>query len=489
MTNAQNNFTDIAGCFQMFLRLITLTVAAGFMFFPAACRPFHPDPVPSMDGFIPDNYSISVSNEKPSLKWWETFQDPDLNDIIESAFSENQSLAALRAKVEQARALSSIAEADLYPDFFATAGTVQSRTQIQNDSSSSNTQREYSLGVFSSYELDLWGKYHARKQASVYFAEAEELDFGNASLILAGEITVRWLQIISQEMQLELLKDQLHNNETILELIKLRFRQSMVSILDVYQQQQVIDNIRAQIPLVEARKNRLNNEVAVLSGKAPTGSPGILRPDLPELLPLPFSGIPADLLENRPDIRAAHFRLEASGFNLAAAKANRLPDISLSARGIFSSRHLDLLLDNWLLSLASNLTAPIFDGDRRVSEVALSKAVKEENLAIYRQTILEAIREVEDALVTESRQLEHIEKLKKVVDTARKALEQASIRYRNGLNDYLPVLTQILTVQDLERNLIDQQTILLVNRVSLFLALGATWTSDPLISGTDSSVR
>lgn len=462
----------------MSLKNIFLTLPAILVFCLFGCSAFHPDPVPPMSGLIPDHFSKFTSDEKTGAKWWETFQDPILNELIEDAFSENLNLQALWARVQQARALSAIAESDLYPDLLITGGTVHSRRQIENGSSSVNTERNYNLGLSSVYELDLWGKNLSEKKASFYAAQAEELDFEAAALTLAAEITVRWLQIISQGMQLQLLSDQLHNNETILDLIKLRFRQSMVSILDVYQQQQVIDNIRAQIPLVEARKRRLNNELAVLLGKAPYGLPEIFRPDLPELPPVPYYGIPADLLENRPDIRAAQFRLESAGWNLAAAKADRLPSISFSAGAIFSSRHLDLLLDNWLLSFASNLTAPVFDGGLRASEVKRSKAVEDENFAFYRQTVLEAIREVEDALVTEDNQLEHIRKLKQVIDTARKALKQASIRYRNGLNDYLPVLTQILTVQDLERNLIDQQTTLLVNRVNLFLSLGATWTSD-----------
>jgi outer membrane protein, multidrug efflux system len=462
----------------MLSRCFTLTLIAGIIFCSSACRPFHPDPVPSLTGLIPENFSTFTSDAEPGLKWWETFQDPELNNLIEDAFSDNLNLQALWARVQQARALSTIAGADLYPDLFATAGTTHSRRQIENGSSPANTARDYSLGVAGSYELDLWGKYFAEKLSADYIVKAGEQDFGATAVTLAAEITERWLQIISQRMQLNLLNDQLQNNETILELIKLRFRQSMVSALDVYQQQQVIDNIRAQIPLVEAGKRRLSNELAVLLGKAPPGSVEILRADLPDLAPMPPSGIPADLLENRPDIRAAQFRLNSAGWNLAAARANRLPNISFSAGGVFTSQHLDLLLDNWLLSLTSNLTAPIFDGNLRAAEVERSRAIEDENLAIYRLTVLAAIREVEDALVTESTQLEHIERLEQVIDTARKALEQASIRYRHGLNDYLPVLTQILTVQDLERNLIDQQTILLANRVDLFRALGATWTSD-----------
>jgi outer membrane protein, multidrug efflux system len=467
----------------MLSRCLTLTVIVWIIFCLFACKHFRPEPFPSLTRLIPENFSTFTSDPEPGLKWWETFEDPELNGLIEDAFSDNLNLHALWARIQQARALSVIVGADLYPDLFATAGTLHSRRQTENGSFPSNTTRDYSLDLSSTYELDIWGKNIAGKQAAVQIAEAGEQDFGAAAVILAAEITERWLQIISQSMQLRLLNDQLQNNETILELIKLRFRQAMVSVLDIYQQQQVIDNIRAQVPLVEARKRRLNNELSILLGKAPQGSLEILRTDLPELAPMPPFGIPADLLENRPDIRAAQFRLKSAGWNLAAAKANRLPNIFFSARGGFSSRHLDLLLDNWLLSLASTLTAPIFDGNLRAAEVERSKAFEDENLAIYRQTVLTAIREVEDALVTESTQMEHIERLKQVIDTARKALDQASIRYRHGLNDYLPVLTQILTVQDLERNFIDQQTILLVNRVDLFRALGATWTSELIPSG------
>jgi outer membrane protein TolC len=220
------------------------------------------------------------------------------------------------------------------------------------------------------------------------------------------------------------------------------------------------------------------NELSVLLGKAPRSPLVISRPDLPKPAPMPSTGIPADLLENRPDIKAAQLRLQSAGWNVSAARADRLPSLTLSARAIFENEHLDLLLDNWLLSLAANLTAPVFDGNRRAAEVDRTMAMKDENLAAYRQTILKAIREVEDALVTEARQQEHILKLKQVIQTARKALDQATLRYRNGLTDYLPVLTQLLSVQDLERDLITQHATLLTNRITLYRSLGGTWTED-----------
>jgi outer membrane protein TolC len=196
---------------------------------------------------------------------------------------------------------------------------------------------------------------------------------------------------------------------------------------------------------------------------------------------MPSTGIPADLLKNRPDIRAAQLRLQSAGWDVSAARADRLPSLALSASAIFENEHLDLLLDNWLLTIAANLTAPIFDGKSRSAEVDRIMALKDENFATYRQTILTAIREVEDALVTEDKQQEHILELKQVIQTARKALDQATLRYRNGLNDYLPVLTQLLSVQDLERDLITQQATLLTNRISLYRSLGGTWAEELIL--------
>ncbi|MDL1980691.1 MAG: efflux transporter outer membrane subunit [Deltaproteobacteria bacterium] len=444
----------------------------------ASCRLFNPESIPCVRGTLPDKFSEFTTDAAPEKKWWETFNDSELNAIVEEALSNNLNLKQIWARLKQARATAVQAGAGRYPNLTGAAGATHSRKRTKNGSASTSTSEDYSLGVSSNYELDLWGRVRAEQEAAILSAEASKQDLNAAAITLAAEVTNRWLQIIAQRTQKHLLNEQLKTNQTFLELIELRFRHAMVSALDVYQQQQVIDQVRAQIPLVEARESKLINELSVLLGKAPRSPLVISRPDLPELSPMPSTGIPADLLENRPDIKAAQLRLQSAGWNVSAARADRLPSLTLSAGAIFENEHLDLLLDNWLLSLAANLTAPVFDGNRRAAEVDRTMAMKDENLAAYRQTILTAIREVEDALVTEARQKEHILELKQVIQTARKALAQATLRYRNGLNDYLPVLTQLLSVQDLERNLITQRATLLTNRISLYRSLGGTWTED-----------
>jgi outer membrane protein TolC len=277
-------------------------------------------------------------------------------------------------------------------------------------------------------------------------------------------------------MQRLLLKKQLDTNTILLELIELRFRKSLVSALDVFQQQQVVERTKSEIPLVEKTEQLLHHEIAMLLGKHPKTTLRINQTTLPVLTKVPANGIPADLLANRPDIRASSARLQSADWQVASAKANRLPTIRLTAGMAYSAGNIDFLLENWLLNLAANLTAPIFDGGSRAAEVERTRGVVDEMLANHQHTVLSAIKEVEDALVSENKQHKHLGALKKQLTAARNGFTEARSRYLSGLNDYLPVLTQLLTVQNLERELIKQETELIITRVNLYRALGGTWT-------------
>ena len=442
----------------------------------ASCAPFKPQERQSPEGELPRTFSLYTAESEPELRWWEEFNDIDLNVLVKEALSDNLTLKEIWSRLVQARALAIQAGAALYPDLTGTAGADYARQRSDNGSAKTTSTEDYSLGVVSSYELDLWGRIRAERESALLEVTAAREDLNTAAMTLAAEVANRWVNIISQRMQKRLLERQLQTNLTLLELIELRFRMSMVSALDVYQQKQVVENIKAEIPLVEAEEQFLLHELALLLGK-PTGtSLKISREEFPEPTEIPATGLPADLLSSRPDLRRAGMRLQAADWQVAAARANRLPAIRLTATAQYGKGDMDVLFDNWLLSLAGNLTAPIFDGGRRAAEVDRRQAFADENLSAYRQAVLTAIKEVEDALVSEVKQREYIKALENVLVTARRALEEAGIRYRNGLTDYLPVLTQLLAVQNLERNLIRQRAILLNSRVSLYRSLGGTWT-------------
>lgn len=457
-------------------QLNIFTSITAILFLLNACSPFKPQARPTPAADLPKTFSIYTTESQPLQRWWQQFNDPELNALIAEALTDNLTLKEAWSRLNQARAVAVQAGAVLYPDLTGIAGVSYERQRSQNGSQKTQFNDDYFLGLTSSYELDFWGRIRSERESALLDVSAAREDFNTVAMTLAAEVALRWINIISQRMQKRLLEHQLQTNQTYLGLIELRFRKAMVSALDVYQQKQIVEDVRAEIPLVEAQEQLLRHELALLLGNPPQTFLKISRIDMPQPADIPATGLPADLLAARPDLRAAGMRLQAADWQVAAARANRLPAISLTARAQYGTGELDLLFDNWLLSLAGNLTAPLFDGSYRKMEVERRMALADENLATYRQAVLTAIKEVEDALVTESKQREHIKGLERVTDTARKALREAGNRYRNGLTDYLPVLTQLLKVQGLERDLIRQQTNLLIARINLYRALGGTWT-------------
>lgn len=440
------------------------------------CAIFAPVQREPEKNLLPTSFTGASQQWEPEQRWWEAFNDPQLNALIEEALGHNFSLQQSWARLRQAQALAVGSGAELYPELDLSAGASSERRH----GDVTDSVESYSLGLTGSYEIDLWGRIRSERQAARIAAAASREDLNTAAITLSANIVTRWIGVVSQRMQKQLLLQQLKANQTLLELVELRFRKSLASAVDVFQQRQLVEQTRAQLPLVEQSERRLLNEMALLLGRTPFSRPQIQSRSFQIPTDPPAAGIPAQLLANRPDIRAAARRLETADWNVAAARADRLPRISLSAEAAYQADKLSLLLDNWLTRLAGNITAPLFDGRRRASEVQRLRAVVMENLAAYRQTVLTAMREVEDALVDETKMREHLKGLQMQLDAARNALNEARRRYRNGLSDYLPVLAQLLTVQELERTQIQRRASLLTARVDLYRSLGGTWT-DTLI--------
>ncbi|WP_319407979.1 efflux transporter outer membrane subunit [uncultured Desulfosarcina sp.] len=448
-----------------------------------SCSPFKPMVMPDAAGELPGTYALYGVEIDLTSPWWESVGSPELSRLINTALSGSFTLKEAWARLQQARSLAVQAGAARYPDLVATGSADYTRRRSESLSGGSEGDGNYALGLASNYELDLWGRIRSQQEAALLTVNATQADLQTASITVAAEVADRWVRIVSQRLQKQLLEKQLENNLTFLDLIELRFRKAMVSALDVYQQKQVVEGVRARIPLVEAETQLLMHELSVLLGRPPRTDLDLTQTDMPVIGSFPAVGLPADLLANRPDVRAAGLRLRAAEWQVAAARANRLPALRLTAGAQYGPSDLDLLFDTWLLSLAANLTAPIFDGGRRAAEVDRTLAQADEGLWGYRQAVLTAIKEVEDALESETRQREHIRGLESVMAAARKGLEEAIQRYRRGLSDYLPVLTQLIAVQDLERDLIRQQETLIRYRIGLHRALGGGWVGSADLPG------
>jgi NodT family efflux transporter outer membrane factor (OMF) lipoprotein len=344
-----------------------------------------------------------------------------------------------------------------------------------------STTKEHSLGLAGSYELDLWGRIHSSLEAERLTARASMEDVHTAFMTLSGQIAENWIKILQVRKEQALIKAQIATNETYLEVLELRFDKSLSSALDVLQQREVLARSQTLLPPLEASEQVLLNETAVLLGKSPHFDLGLNQDTLPDPLGIPTTGIPADLLAQRPDVRAAGLRLHAAEWEIASAQADRLPAITLTAQAEYSSDQFNTLFDNWLANLAAGLTGPIFDGKRRSAEVDRVRAVAKERLALYEQTVMQAVRDVENALVNGKKQQAYLDATTEQLGIAKMALEQAKERYQNGIVDYLTVLTSLLNVQSLERNLVQRQADLLLYQIALHRALGGAWYGQTVV--------
>jgi len=439
----------------------------------SSCAIFAPDER-DLDVGLPEEFTL-YSAEVPDIgnRWWESFQSLELNALIDEALTNSPSIQQAWARLAQAEAIAKQAGAARLPSLGYTGSAGASR-----DSITKTTTENYSLGLAAAYEVDLWGRIKSQSEAATLDHEASREQFNTVAITLASQTALRWTGIVSQRLQTEVIHKQLKANETSLELIELRFRKSLSSALDVFQQRQTVAATASFIPQAELREQLLHHELAALLGRTDFQSLEIPDSKLPKLGKLPALGIPADVLANRPDVRAAGLALQSADWRVSAARADRLPAIRLTASGNYANADASDLFDDWFANLAGSLTGPIFDGGRRKAEVARTRAVADERLAAYRATVIGAIKEVEDALISEQKQHEYITLLDVRLDAARHSQKESVNRYRNGLIEYTTVLIQINSLQGLERDRVAAQYTLLQHRINLYRALGGDWPNE-----------
>jgi NodT family efflux transporter outer membrane factor (OMF) lipoprotein len=444
----------------------------------SSCAIFAPDDRTGLNDELPERFSLYSEEAPDTLNlWWESFQSPELNRLIGEALTNSPSIQQARARLAQAEALAVQAGAARVPS----VGYDGAAARTEN-SSPDVTIESYSLGLNASYELDLWGRIKSQAEAAALDRDASREQLNTAMMTLTARVASRWSAILSQRLQLEVIRNQLASNETALELIELRFRKSLSSALDVYQQRQTVAGTASAIPLAELNEELLNNELAALLGRADPQSLAITNGALPDIEAVPAIGIPADVLANRPDVRQAGLQLKAADWSVSAARADRLPAIRLSASASYLSDDTGSLFDDWITNLAGSLAGPIFEGGRRRAEVERTRAVADERLAAYRAVVINAIREVEDALISEEKQRDYLAALDERLDAARLSYGESINRYRNGLIEYTTVLIQLDILQSLERERVASQYQLIQYRINLYRALGGTWPNELMYS-------
>ena len=428
--------------------------------------------------FVPVSEPLAVSppssfsrsgDQQQADEWWLEFHDTRLEQLITSALAENFTLKASWERLNQAEAIVRQSGAGLLPEVTATAGSARIREDSGSSIKNSDSQ---SFGILASYELDLWGRVAATKDAAVadYMTSAESLN--TAAVTLAASITNTWYRLQTQHGHVRLLDSQLDNVNDTLKLIRMRYQYGQVTMTDVLQQEQLQKSTAADLVLAQSEKKVLEQQLNILLGNPPMAVISWNYKDLPALPALPDTGLPAELAARRPDLQQAWYRYESARYSVAVAKADRMPALSLKASFDSSAEDWGNLFDAWVLNLAGNLAAPVFDGGHRQAEVDRTTAVASEALYDYTQSVLDALGEVETALARESAQVLYLDGTREQVELSRKILQQVQLRYSKGSEDFLAVLTAQEKLYGLERQLLTAQQQQLEYRVDLYRALG-----------------
>ncbi|MFW6066894.1 MAG: efflux transporter outer membrane subunit [Myxococcota bacterium] len=476
------------------------SAATLWMLAAAGCVPYGDAEEPPAPADLPQEYAAPGgetasrgTTRQPlgalDVEWWRVFEDAGLDSLEERALAGNFSLRAAWTRIEQAQALARQASAPRWPQVLP-----QSQASWQRSGSGFfQSTINLSASVPVQYEVDWFAKYKGQAQAAEFEAQAARAEVGAAAMSLSANVAEAWYDLVEARARQALLEEQIESNETFLELTVLRFRQGLTSALDTHQQRQQVAATRAQLRLVQAQQELQENQLAVLVGEPPTGEDKPVAPPrdaLPELEPLPRTGVPADLLVNRPDVRAAMKRVQASDEQVAAAIADHLPSLVLSASAGYAWQRIELRGDGTgtgglggsrhgaEYTAGADLTIPLFDGFQRKAQIDLRRAQLREEVADYRDTLQQAMLEVENAVTQEQRELDRIEDLEEQVEAASDALESARDRYRQGLTDFLNVLTALQGQQEAALTLLSARRQLLSHRIQLHRALGGTWTQD-----------
>jgi NodT family efflux transporter outer membrane factor (OMF) lipoprotein len=429
-----------------------------------------PEPLEESPITIPQAFSGGGEVAAES-QWWRAFEDPALDEAVDLALAGNLDLLAAWERVRAARAIVARESSARRPRVEARADAGYERSTRTGDTWTA------AAGLDASYEVDLWGRIDAAVDAERFRAEATRADYEAATLGVAAEVALAWVRIGAAREQLALVERQIERNLTAERMLEQRFAHGGNRAADVLRQQQLTSGSEEELEVVAARVQLLRHQLGALLGRVPDGAPA--GPDsLHALPPLPSTGVPASLIQRRPDVQRALFELEAADRDTAAAAAAHLPRLSLGASIETGGLRADRIFRDWAASVAAGLLAPVFLGGELNAELDRAEAERTARWYAYGQAILRALVEVEDALLQEARAAARVERLVTRVALASETHDRLLSEYANGVIDYLAVLVAFEDVQALERELIDARLAHIEQRIALYRALSGPVTTE-----------
>lgn len=417
---------------------------------------------------IPDSWTIAGEPATTRAEWAD-FNSTELTRLIAVAQAQNTDLAAALARVEQARAQTSIAGSGLYPQVETSGNAGRTRSESNGNGVTTNSA---SATLSVSYELDLWQKNRNQFDSALWSLRASEYDRNALSLTVASEVARLYTGLLAYDARLAVAEQNLANARATLKVTEARYAQGAISGLEHAQQRTSVANTEATIATLKNQRALFFNALALMVGTSPSQLAFTNTETLAQLaLPQVALGTPWQLLAQRPDIAASEAQLKAANLDIGVARAQALPSLSLGLDAGVSANP-----STQLVGLAASFFAPIFKGGALEGAIEQSEAIRDERVAQYQGVLLTAFREVEDALSNVDAATQRREALQVAAEEARKADSIARAQFDAGSIDYTTFITTQnarLTAEDGYLGAMQEQ---LAATIDLMRALGGPVT-------------
>ena len=423
----------------------------------------------------------------PKGAWWDIFNDAELNNYEQQLLNANQSLAAAKDRLSEARSLARVATAGYFPNLSADPSASRQRYSGHRPEvvtlGNPLTQNTYEIPFLLNYEPDLFGKVKRSLQAANASLQGTAADLYNVNLVLTAELAADYFSLRELDAENQVVQESVDIQQKGLQLVEDRHAGGVASGLDLAQQKTLLDSTKTQLYLVQQQRAQFEHAIAVLTGNPASTFSVPARPLDVTPPPVPL-GVPSDLLERRPDVATAERQMAYENALVGVATAAFYPQLTISGGGGLQSTDITNLFSgpSAIWALGGDLLQPIFQGGRLRANLAATKSAYDESVANYRETVLTAFQQVEDGLSGLNSLSQADTTQNAAVADARRALELANNRYVGGVTSYLDVITAqsaLLTNQRLATQLLGQQ---MVTSVYLVKALGGGWEASQIQS-------
>lgn len=426
-----------------------------------------------------------LPGEKMIRQWWTLFNDPILDSLISTAAENNLDLLAAVARVEETRFRYGMTRAQGQPRVDAQADITRTRSSA-NSLSTEYTQTVHSPFVSASWELDLFGRVRRSLEAAAARVQASQEDQMDVLISVYAHVSLTYLEVRTLQARLEAVGGNIESCRELLDLTRSRFKHGIATALDVAQAERLLAGTEALVPPLRIGLAQAMNDLGVLLGL----TPGTLNETLtvPGPIPLPPSratvGIPADLMRRRPDIRRAERILAAQTAQIGVAKADLYPRLSLSGSFGFESVDAADLFDagSRIFAFGPSLRWHIFSGREIQNRIKVEDALARQSMIAYEQTVLNALKEVEDHLKAYIEDRVRLSALERSVRAAGRSVTLAADLYKKGLVDFQPVLDAQRDLFDFENRLATARGDSAGHFVRLYAALGGGWDPEKINS-------